>query len=376
MKLRFEGSRFDGAEIPVSALQELLRFQELIIAAAKTQWEQQNPDQEIPSNFEETLALTLKRIEEGSAVPVLEREAVDHSLDEIFGDGVDDVHLLFADVYSDSSSIDAPSFPDWADIDAFWNFGSSIESDEAIVLSATVGSTRTIKFTGESRKKIIPTLKDRLKKSDAQQHTTKSDGIIVGKVLRVDKTAKSFQILGIAPERKVNARFTDSRIGRIAAQSLADGMGGVQSYVRILGKIRLVNGIPERILKADSIEALKPTDSPRIERIAAIAALELGWVDGFYGEPISVDELNSAIIFSEELQQRDELPFAEIFPNEDGEIEFQWASSKMVLSVRRTLSGEFEYHFKKRGEPSVEDYTKQITDVEELIRKFSENQDQ
>ena len=321
VKLRFEGSRFDGAEIPVSALQELLRFQELIIAAAKTQWEQQNPDQEIPSNFEETLALTLKRVEEGSAVPVLEREAVDHSLDEIFGDGVDDVHLLFADVYSDSSSIDAPSFPDWADIDAFWNFGSSIESDEAIVLSATVGSTRTIKFTGESRKKIIPTLKDRLKKSDAQQHTTKSDGIIVGKVLRVDKTAKSFQILGIAPERKVNARFTDSRI-------------------------------------------------------AAIAALELGWVDGFYGEPISVDELNSAIGFSEELQQRGELPFAEIFPNEDGEIEFQWASSKMVLSVRRTLSGEFEYHFKKRGEPSVEDCTKQIKDVEELIRKFSENQDQ
>ena len=126
----------------------------------------------------------------------------------------------------------------------------------------------------------------------------------------------------------------------------------------------------------NSTEALRPTNSPRIERIATIAALEQGWVDGFYGEPVSVDELNSAIIFSEELQQRGELPFAEIFPNEDGEIEFQWASSKMVLSVHRTFSGEFEYHFKKRGELSVEDCTKQITNVEKFIRKFSDNQDQ
>ena len=126
----------------------------------------------------------------------------------------------------------------------------------------------------------------------------------------------------------------------------------------------------------NSTEALRLTDSPHIERIVAITALEQGWVDGFYGEPVSINELNSAIIFSEELQQRDELPFAEIFPNEDGEIEFQWASSKMVLSVHRTFSGEFEYHFKKRGEPSVEDCTKQITNVEKFIRKFSDNQDQ
>lgn len=48
----------------------------------------------------------------------------------------------------------------------------------------------------------------------------------------------------------------------------------------------------------------------------------------------------------------------------------------MVLSVRRTFSGEFEYHFKKRGELGVEDRTKQIADVEKYIRKFSENQDQ
>lgn len=37
----------------------------------------------------------------------------------------------------------------------------------------------------------------------------------------------------------------------VAAQSLADGMGGVHAYVRILSSIRLASGIPERILKSE-----------------------------------------------------------------------------------------------------------------------------
>lgn len=376
VRLRFEGSRFDHAELPVPALQELIRFQNLITSAAQAQWEHHNPDQEPPTNFEEFFSLTLKRVEDGSAIPVLERETEDHSLDEIFGDSLDDVHSLFVDVYSDPEFDELSRFPEWANTDAFWQFGTSIENNESITLTNYTADDRKIKITSELRAKIIPKLQTRLKKIEAPQRETKYDGIVVGKVLRIDRQKKNFQLLNFSSKREMHVRFHNEKKGHIAAQSLADGMSGMQTYIRVLGDIRFADGKPEKVLKATNIDALKPTSSPRLDRIAEIAALEQGWVDGFYGEPLDIDELNSAIIFSEELEKIGDLPFAEIFPNEEGEIEFQWANPKMVLSARRTPSGKFEYHFKKRGHPGEEGTKDHFTELNEYIKKFAHHEDQ
>ena len=71
--LTYQGLRFNGAHLPVEVLSDLSAFRDLLVAYAKDEWRNRNPERKrIPRGFENSFSFDLVRILEGSAIPQLE----------------------------------------------------------------------------------------------------------------------------------------------------------------------------------------------------------------------------------------------------------------------------------------------------------------
>lgn len=110
-ELRLTGERFDDAHFPVDALHEIIRYQQLIIAAAQATWIAEHDGEEPSASLGESLELSITEIRAGSAISVLERpDSADH--DELFVDSKNQVdrllHLLLSDQLTPSN------LPTWA----------------------------------------------------------------------------------------------------------------------------------------------------------------------------------------------------------------------------------------------------------------------
>ena len=79
--LVFRGKRFDGAVMPLEALPELAAYRDLLAAVAREFFFAENPGRlRLPKGFADSFRLSLARIEQGSAVPIVEREVLDPHL--------------------------------------------------------------------------------------------------------------------------------------------------------------------------------------------------------------------------------------------------------------------------------------------------------
>jgi hypothetical protein len=84
---KFRGGRFEGNGLPVDVLPELSAYREAIIALAKSLFLQSHIGrQRVPKGFVDSFRLVLRNVEEGSAVPILERVEPDISPALLFGD--------------------------------------------------------------------------------------------------------------------------------------------------------------------------------------------------------------------------------------------------------------------------------------------------
>ncbi len=73
VRLTFRGERFEDHALDISALDELKRFQSIFRATARDAWLQGNPERKrVPRNFEQSMTLLLRNIEQGSTVVPLE----------------------------------------------------------------------------------------------------------------------------------------------------------------------------------------------------------------------------------------------------------------------------------------------------------------
>ncbi|WP_209505725.1 MULTISPECIES: hypothetical protein [unclassified Ruegeria] len=71
----FRGIRFERANLPVSMLDNIKAYQELLLDLAEEIWREKNPERKrLPSNFRKNLSLSFSHIEDGSAVAVLKRD--------------------------------------------------------------------------------------------------------------------------------------------------------------------------------------------------------------------------------------------------------------------------------------------------------------
>src|SRR5689334_15616152 len=153
-QLKMTGEDFNGARIPVRALEELLRYQQLVLKAASNQWRDDNDTEELPADFEDKFELVLAKVEEGSAVSILERPS--HAIYEDYYDrGREQVEDELGIAASDSPNADIISLLEYEE---FRQFGSTLESDETIEISTpSMGHEpgRVILFTPKTSHRII-----------------------------------------------------------------------------------------------------------------------------------------------------------------------------------------------------------------------------
>lgn len=71
--LHYKGSRFQNARLPVEVLSDLPAFRDLLVSYAKDEWRRRHADRKrVPKGFDKSLSFDLVKIEDGSAIPMLE----------------------------------------------------------------------------------------------------------------------------------------------------------------------------------------------------------------------------------------------------------------------------------------------------------------
>src|SRR5699024_701605 len=92
-QINIKVDKINRAKMPLETLQELIRYQTLIAGAAEAHWAEKHPGEEIPDAIARAVELSLAKIEDGSAISVLERpmdtgydddvDAGRHAVDEL-----------------------------------------------------------------------------------------------------------------------------------------------------------------------------------------------------------------------------------------------------------------------------------------------------
>jgi hypothetical protein len=154
-RLRLTGGRFDRAGMPVETLVELAAYRDLVVGVAKEIFRGRHPDrQRVPRGFEDRLHLRLRTVEEGSAIPVLERALPEGMLlapDDEFTEARNLIEDAVAAV--DAQALLPDDFPHDALV-LFNRFGQTLRADEAIELryGTAISGPR---YTPEVRKALV-----------------------------------------------------------------------------------------------------------------------------------------------------------------------------------------------------------------------------
>lgn len=328
--IKFTGERFNHGKIPVESLQELLRYRELILAAAVHEWEKDHPGQQAPAFVRELLELTLTKVKEGSALPVLERTS-ENDFDEFFQDGKNSVDQLFYAVCS--GGITSESFPHWADSDYFWEFGDTLQPEEVLSIPAPAGSAiRVADINQVSRARYFAPLRKNVR---VVKRRTQSFSFLMGKVTALDAQNRSFE-LTVSSGATLRGFFKSVNLTR----ELKNVLGDVASApdIQILGRVRFDAGIPDRIHEATLVTTLDDPYTPSAARCGRIGELEDGWLDGT-GRAISLNvlRLSSQVLSS---MRATGIKPPRIFPSEDGGMSFEWATAEYVLTIDVEPTGE------------------------------------
>ena len=362
-RVKMVGEEFEGGRIPVRSLDELVRYQTLVLHAAADQWAEANDGQELPEDFEQHFELVLADVEEGSAVSVLERTNY-APYDEFYDQGravVEQELELAASASTDAEVISLLEYQE------FREFGSSLQGDEHIEIGTPDPSghfARVVNFTAATsrhiREELVPAYK---KLAKPERHT--EHGWAVGRLIAINAENKNFTI---ATERyaSINGRYKDEEI-------LADLKAVLDSserapVVRLYARLRYANDRLERILDVSKVQLLELDGQPWSRRFIELANLECGWHDDYpHSDVVAFSALDAAREILLHVRDR-ELLQPGIFPTVDGGVSLEWASAQRVTTVEITPDGEFElFQLVQGDEEPIITTTSVMTEVFDFI---------
>lgn len=315
LALHFRGSRFDTeAGMPVDALGELVAYRELVIEVARSLFLQQNPDRKrVPKGFADRLQLRLRRVDEGSSVPVLERPSPSGTLDlpDEFGAARD---VISDAIEAAAQNVSIPAtFPGGALV-YFNRLGQGLSDDESIEFRSPQESSGP-RYTQQTRKTLL-----------AGQMNYQRDTTVLGWVTEVDAELMRFQL------RRVNAPAISARIDAVTFDEVKSALAptGEGPQVSVSGV-----GVFDRhdvLVRFDSVHELTFEDAADALSDAVTAAVvDEGWFDGDGSatDPEVVrraQALLAAIVASGAPQPR-------VFPVPDGGVQAEWTVGDREISV-------------------------------------------
>lgn len=356
-RLRLTGARFDGGHLPIDSLIELQKYQEVIRIAARAEWRRDHPGEEIPSDLNDSVSLTIERIDEGSADVFMgfEQVAVYERYQAEAQDAVAAVDAIISAAYSeDAPSVALSGYSPQADpelYDALAQLGVTLTSGQSIEVYSTTSASPPTTITLEKRQRAIENLApienflltQDLAPASSLQSFNES---LVGRVTVLDADNKKF-VLVLPDGSPVHGWYRQNpnllEDFRDLVNSTAEG-----PLTRISGTLQYKAGQPFRFKEASSIERVEFDATPWGTRLTQFASLPSGWDDG-EGAQISFVALDAAQMVLRAVEDA-EIESPGVFPSPEGGVLIEWANTERVRSLEITADGDFEMFLLERAE--------------------------
>lgn len=318
LSLHLHGARFDaGPGMPVEALTELVAYRDLVAEVARGIFLRDHPGrQRVPKRFMEGFELRIRGIDDGSAVPLLERAWPEEALvsaPDTFDAARD---LISAAVAAAGDGRPVPDdFPRTALVQ-FNRFGTGLLDDESIELRAP-GSAAGPLYTQTTRRTLLA----------ARSHYQR-DAVRVGWVTEADAERMRFH-LRLPDGSSVPAPMDDVMFDEVK-RALAPAGEGPQVSVGGVG----VFDKHDRLVRFDSVHEVTPggddTDDEVIDAVGD-AEVDAGSFDGT-GEATDPAVMERARALFATLVEGG-APVPRVYPVMDGGIQAEWTIGLREVSV-------------------------------------------
>lgn len=345
IKLRYVGTRFHEARMPVDVLPDLPAFRDLLAALVKDEWRRENARrQRLPKGFDRSFTFDLRSIGEGSAIPKIEwnRNIAQESLLGMadYLESLAEVAMTrLLDIVDGSGKDRMPrSLPSDA-IRALNKFGSSLRDDERIEFQGSSDDQNNVVYLdAERRKRLITHVKEtynvRVEGVGTLHGTSLGTGGSYGSI-EIDT---SYGIIEVQVDRTEVADFYDGNIAALVQFDLTLELDHHENF-------RGVQSVHEVDL-VDEANAAALTDITR--RITEISSMQGGWLDGD-GEAISTRSVEMARKFV--MRTLTLIGSMLAFPSPEGGVTIQMRNEDYSASIDFEPCGAVEFVAIGRNKP-------------------------
>jgi len=374
-RLRMEGDRFDGAQLPVEALVEIQRYQALILKSAEYAWTTANPDVDLPADFAEGSKLVISDVEDGSAVSVLARPAQTR-YDEYYVLGreelereIEVISTWLASTTSERAQIDPVSLPLLAE-PALVELGSSFAPSEHFTI-ASPSMDQPVELTERLRKEAIaPLAAERaqiVKPAAIADVWLSVPGDVAGRLFGVNAERKNFE-MGTLRFGEIHGRYREDDLTTDLRKVLDNTTKA--PVIRVTGELRYKNGVLQQLLSVTSVQRLEIDGESWSSRFVELASLDNGWdPDNPDSNPVVFASLEAAREILAE-SKRIGRPLPGIFPMDDGGVQLEWASAEHVTSIEISPGIEFQlFDLEVITQSVVEETTIDLATVKEFVER-------
>ena len=333
-QLRYVGSRFEGARLPLDVLSDLPAFRDLLVSYAKSRWRTLNRNRKrIPRGFDKSISFDLVSITEGSAMPKLEwRRQIAQAVLPEFTDKLEDlVDESFRDLVGLVDGAGHSKFPtalSWEHIRALNTLGSGLLEAERIEFPGSRGADGNVVYLDTQRRKALIT---RVRET----YQTRYDGIGTLVAMHLDGH------IGV-----ITADHGEVKISVDSARISDEFNGNIGSEVQFALQIELDNNdLFRRVVDVYEFELIDAELSDNIRRCEArlveLGQLNAGWHDGA-GNAVDSKAVNSAKSF---LAKRPFFADAyRVYPTDNGGVLFEFEIGDWDLSVEFGVDGSVEMY--------------------------------
>lgn len=324
-----EGPRFQDQTIPVNLLEDSAAFEELVFELAKKIYLDKNPQrQRVPKGFTENVYLKLSAIEEGSSVPVILIAALQSATDPTVpfrnNEYVNYFEMERDTVFGlvENANAGRPFHIDSKYLNYFNRIGKNLEEGETIDFLNAPLSDRNVKFSHDSRRKILLSRNEKLEYPELIQ--------INVLIPAIDKRNKTFQI---EHEGNIYEHGLMEDLNETINQAFQEHEN--KTYVSLKG-VGIFNE-NNKLLLIEDIQSMYVLDAFDISiRLEELLKLQDNWYEGKDGKALNRDR---AFLFSNYFNSfyNTNLKLPAIFPTLNGDIVLEWKKGDMEISLEVNL---------------------------------------
>lgn len=316
---RFRGARFDGGEIPVDVLKDLIVMRDMILEQARWQYKECNPDRSsLPSEFSK-IDLKLVGIEDGSARPVLKLttsyQTIDNMLpyQKIFEEArdrmIDIIKSIKHDMHQYFDNISPKA------LSSLGRLGKSLLAGESMEFSAPTLQT-PIKLTVEVHSLLAEVI---------GRATPARVATLRGRIHKIDQKNEVFTM------QQIYGPQINGPLPNIYSKIFFDAFNGYQTgaTVQIECKVYYRSGQPGQIQSISKVRLLDRFDVPA--QLDEMRGIRDGWLDGHGTAPSSkgLDWLSET--FNRCYPHNATLPY--VCPTPEGGINMEWSVGQREIGL-------------------------------------------